>query len=232
MSNYPNAVANVPPALVNACWTTIGVRGDGSCPELKQYVHCRNCPVYSAGAMQVLESEVPVDDLGWRTYHFARPKQVKELDTQSIVIFRVGSEWLALPAPCVTEVANLRPIHSLPHRPSGVVLGLASVRGELLICVSIGHMLGLEPSVGVDQKVDRTAHPRLLVIRHEQVRAVCPVDEVHGIHRFHPRELMEVPATIARATATYSKALLSWHEHSVGLLDDELVFGSLKRSVA
>ena len=43
---------------------------------------------------------------------------------------------------------------------------------------------------------------------------------------------MEVPATIARATATYSKALLSWHEHSVGLLDDELVFSSLKRSVA
>jgi chemotaxis-related protein WspD len=72
----------------------------------------------------------------------------------------------------------------------------------------------------------------LLVIRHEKVRAVCPVDEVHGIHRFHPRELKEAPATVARAKATYSKALLSWHEHSVGLLDDELVFHSLKRSVA
>jgi len=44
--------------------------------------------------------------------------------------------------------------------------------------------------------------------------------------------LKEVPATIARATATYSKALLSWHEHSVGLLDPELVFHSLKRSLA
>jgi len=40
------------PAIVNACWTTIGVRGDASCPELKQHVHCRNCPVYSAGARQ------------------------------------------------------------------------------------------------------------------------------------------------------------------------------------
>ena len=217
---------------MNACWTTVGVRGDASCPELKQYVHCHNCPVYSAGAMQLLDRDLPLEDRARWTGQIARPKPVKELDTQSIVIFRVGSEWLALPAPCVTEVANLRPIHSLPHRPSGVVLGLASVRGELLICVSIGQMLGLEPSVGVDQKIDRTAHPRLLVIRHEQVRAVCPVDEVHGIHRFHPRELMEVPATIARATATYSKALLPWHEHSVGLLDAELLFHSLKRSVA
>jgi chemotaxis-related protein WspD len=232
MGNYLNTVANASPDIFNACWTTIGVRGDGSCPELKQYVHCRNCPVYSAGAMQVLDGEAPVDDLGWRTYHFAQPKQVKELDTQSIVIFRVGSEWLALPAPCVTEVANLRPIHSLPHRPSGVVLGLASFRGELLICVSIGHLLGLEPFAVVDQNAHRTSHKRLLVIRHEQVRAVCPVDEVHGIHRFHPGEMKEVPATIARATATYSRALLSWHEHSVGLLDDELVFHSLKRSMA
>src|ERR1700681_4659459 len=217
---------------MNACWTTIGVRGDASCPELKQYVHCHNCPVYSAGAMQLLGRDLPLEDRARWTGQIARPKPVKELDTQSIVIFRVGSEWLALPTPCVTEVANLLPIHTLPHRPSGVVLGLASVRGELLICVSLGHMLGLEPSVGVDQKIDRTAHPRLLVIRHEQVRAVCPVDEVHGIHRFHPRERKEVPATIARATATYSKALLSWHERSVGLLDDELLFHSVKRSVA
>src|SRR6266700_2012467 len=132
MGNDLNTVVNASPAIVNACWTAIGVRGDGSCPELKQYVHCRNCPVYSAGAMQVLDGEAPVDDLVRRTSHLAEPEHVKELNTQSIVIFRVGSEWLALPAPCVTEVANLRPIHRLPHRPSGMLLGLASVRGELL----------------------------------------------------------------------------------------------------
>jgi chemotaxis-related protein WspD len=112
-----------------------------------------------------------------------------------------------------------------------VVLGLASVRGELLVCVSLGQMLGLDPSAGAGQKVLRTVHRRVLVIGREQVRAVCPVDEVHGIHRFPPRELKEVPATVARATATYSRALLSWRERSVGLLDDELLFHSLKRSV-
>jgi chemotaxis-related protein WspD len=232
MDKHLNLAASASPAIVNACWATIGVRGDGSCPELKQYVHCRNCPVYSAGAMQVLDGEAPDDDIARRTSHFAQPERVKELDTQSIVIFRLGPEWFALPTACVTEVANPRPIHSLPHRPSAVVLGLASVRGELLICVSIGRLLGLDPSAGVDQKVRRTAHQRLLVIRHEQIRAVCPVDEVHGIHRFHPRELKEVPATVARATAAYSKVVLPWREHSVGLLDHELLFHTLKRSVA
>jgi chemotaxis-related protein WspD len=220
------------PATVNACWTTIGVRGDASCPELKQYVHCRNCPVYSDGAMRLLDGELPVDGRARWTSQISQPKPVKELNTQSIVIFRVGSEWLALPTACVTEVANLLPIHALPHRPSGVVLGLASVHGELLICVSLGHLLGLESPADDQQRARGTAHRRLLVIRRDQVRAVCPVDEVNGIHRFHPRALKDVPATVAGATPTYSKGLLSWHDRSVGLLDDELLFHSLKRSVA
>ena len=78
----------------------------------------------------------------------------------------------------------------------------------------------------------RDAYRRLLVIRRDDVRAVCPVDEVHGIHRFHPRELKDVPATVAKATATYSKAVLPWRGHSVGLLDDQLLFYALKRSLA
>jgi chemotaxis-related protein WspD len=218
--------------IVNACWTSIGVHGDRSCPELTQYVHCRNCPVYSAAAMQVLDGESSAADLAWWTGHFARPKPVKELNTRSIVIFRLGSEWFALPTPCVAEVSNLLPIHTIPHRRNLVVLGLASVRGELLVCVSLGRMLGLEPSAAADQKIRGTVHQRLLVIKRDRVRAVCPVDEVHGTHRFHPRELKEAPATVAGAAATYSRALLSWHERSVGLLDDELLFHSLKRSVA
>jgi chemotaxis-related protein WspD len=232
MANETTTAQSSSPNILNACWTTIGVQGDASCPELEQHVHCRNCPVYSAGAMHLLDAALPVDDLASRTTQFAQPKPVKELNTQSIVIFRVGTEWLALPTACVAEVANLLPIHTVPHRPSGVVMGLASVHGELLICISLGHMLGMEPSAVVHQRIRGTAERRLLVIRREHVRAVCPVDEVHGIHRFHPRELKEVPATVARATPTYSKALLSWKEHSVGLLDDELLFHSLKRSVA
>jgi chemotaxis-related protein WspD len=74
-------------------------------------------------------------------------------------------------------------------------------------------------------------YQRLLVIRRDDVRVVCPVDEVHGIHHVQPRELKDVPTTVAKATVTYSTALLSWRERSVGVLDDQLVFYSLKRSL-
>jgi len=69
------------------------------------------------------------------------------------------------------------------------------------------------------------------VIRRDAVRVVCPVDEVHGIHHFQQRDLKEVPTTVARATVAYSTALLSWRGRSVGVLDDELVFYTLARSL-
>jgi chemotaxis-related protein WspD len=232
MNNSPAAARPNDRAVISDCWNVIGVRGDASCPELKQYVHCRNCPVYFAAAAELLNADAPSSDSADRTLHFAEPERVDQREMKSIVIFRVASEWLALPTSVVVEVANLLPIHSLPHRPNGVVLGLASVRGELLICVSLSQVVSAAPlAAAVRAARLSTTYRRLLVIRREAVRVVCPVDEVHGIHRFHPRELKNVPATVAKATASYSTGLLPWRGHSVGTLDDQLLFYTLKRSI-
>ena len=218
--------------MADACWNRIGVHGDGSCPELQGCVHCHNCHVYSRAALELLEGEAPPGYHEERTTHFATPKHAEVGDTQTIVIFRIGAEWLALPVLAVTEIATLRPIHSLPHRRSGVVLGLTNIRGELLVCVSLGQMLGLEQSAEEHREPGRDTHRRLLVIRGADVRSVCPVDEVHGIHRVRLQELQDVPATVAKATATYSKVMVPWNGHSVGLLDDQLLCYTLQRSLA
>jgi chemotaxis-related protein WspD len=231
MSGHP-IIEPCEPRRAADCWTTIGVHGDGSCPELKHHVHCRNCPVYAEGARRLLDGDAPAGDIARWTRHFAEPKPIEERHTESVLVFRVGSEWLALASPCVAEVAALLPIHTLPHRPKGVVQGVASVRGELLICVSLGCLLGIESPAGVDRTAHRASHPRVLVIHREHLRLVCPVDEVHGIHRFHPRELMDVPSTVAGAASTYSRALLSWRDRSIGVLDDERLFHALRRSAA
>jgi len=217
--------------VIDDCWNRIGVRGDGSCPELTQYVHCHNCPVYAAGAADLLDADAPASYFADRTAHFAAPAHIEEGERRSVVIFRVASEWLALPTSVVVEVANLLPIHTLPHRQNRVVLGLASVRGELLVCVSLREVVGSEPLAAASREGRGTAYQRLLVIRRESIRVVCPVDEVHGIHRFHPRELKAVPTTVAKSTVAYSTALLPWQGHSVGALDDQLLFYTLKRSL-
>jgi chemotaxis-related protein WspD len=231
MNESPDTARRLDRAIINDCWNRIGVHGDGSCPELKQHIHCRNCPVYSAAAADLLDGDPPANYLAEWTSHFAEPKRTEEIATWSVVIFRVGAEWLALPTSVVMEVANLVPVHSLPHRQNDAVLGLASVRGELLVCVSLGQIVGVEPPLAASRERRSTVYQRLLVLRREDVRVVCPVDEVHGIHRVLLEELKDLPITVAKAAVTYSTALLSWHEQSVGILDDQLLFYSLKRSL-
>jgi chemotaxis-related protein WspD len=232
MSEQPGTVVPFARAALNDCWNSIGVHGDGSCPELAQHVHCRNCPVYSAGAAELLDVDPPASYLAEWTRHFAQRKPDEDAETRSVLIFRVASEWLALPTSVVTEVANLVPIHSLPHRQNRVVVGLASIRGELLVCVSLGEVLGVDPNAAQNRERRGTVYQRLLVIARDDVRAVCPVDEVHGLHRFHPRELKEVPTTVANAAITYSTGVLTCDSRLVGLLDDQLLFYTLKRSLA
>jgi chemotaxis-related protein WspD len=148
------------------------------------------------------------------------------------VLFRVGLEWLALPTALFQEIAALRPIHSLPHRRGGAVLGLGNVRGELIVCLSLAHVLAIEPvPAGGAEGVSR-AHQRLLVIQRDGQRIAFPVDEVHGVHRFHRRELQAVPATVARAAAAHTAAVLRWRDHTVGCLDDARLWATLNRSLA
>jgi chemotaxis-related protein WspD len=221
-------------AVVDDCWNRIGVRGDRSCPELRACIHCRNCDVFAAGAAELLDGAVPTAHLAEWTDHLARPKPTADVEARSIVIFRIGVEWLALPAASVLEVANVLRVHSLPHRKNGVVLGVVNVRGQLLVCVSLGRIVGVDPAAAPPlARGRRTAeYRRLLVIARDEVRVVCPVDEVHGLYHAQTREMGSVPTTLARTGATYSVAVVSWMGRSVGILDDQLLFYSLKRSLA
>ncbi|MEO8078183.1 MAG: chemotaxis protein CheW, partial [Acidobacteriota bacterium] len=109
MSEHPS-LPTVPAAGLDDCWNRIGVRGNRSCPKLTQYVHCRNCPVYVAGAAALLDADAPDSYFADRTAHFARPANDGTHETRSVVIFRVASEWVALPTAIVVEVANPLPI--------------------------------------------------------------------------------------------------------------------------
>jgi chemotaxis-related protein WspD len=221
-------------AVINDCWNRIGVQGDRSCPELVQHIHCRNCPVYSAAAALLLDGEMGDAYVHERTAHFSREQADHSHDTLSLVIFRIGREWLSLPSSTLLEVTDVRPVHPIPHNNGGVVQGLVNLRGELLICVSVGRLLGLESSGKAGSEQERTPGvcPRLLVIHDEGGRLAFPVDEIDGIHRLDPRTLDKVPATIANATSAYSEAMLPWKNGTVGCLDPQLLLYALNRSLA
>ncbi|MFM9961437.1 MAG: chemotaxis protein CheW [Planctomycetaceae bacterium] len=132
--------------LENDCWNQIGVTGDRSCPELQKHVHCRNCPVFTAAGQRLFEREPPAVYLAEWTKRLAEPEVVAERDTISVLIFRVGEEWLAFDIGLLVEIAEPRPIHTLPQRSNEILAGLVNIRGELELCVSLGGLLGIEPN--------------------------------------------------------------------------------------
>lgn len=218
---------------IRDCWNTIGVRGDGSCTKLVQHVHCRNCPVYSAAAADLLDRHVPDDYLQHWTTHVARKEvEAKRTGTQSALVFRLGAEWLAIPTGLFKEVVGHRAVHSLPDRRHSTVRGLVNIRGELVVCISLSQLLGLEQVAAKKAEKRRIWEGRLLMIGHDGAHTAFPADEVHGTLRFHPDDLREVPSTIARATTTYIKAILPWQDQSIGLLDEQLLTATLNRSLS
>ena len=210
--------------LSEGCWKTIGINGDGSCAQLLQYVHCRNCPVYAGAAAQVLDVDVPPYYAQESTRTVAAEKPIAFIQTTAVVIFRVGAEWLALPSAIFKEVAADRLIHSLPHRRSDALVGVVNIRGELLVCASLTHILGVAGGIAA------SGMRRMLVIQEGPHCTVCPVDEVHGMERFQTESLKQVPATLGAAAQSYTRGVLSWRRRSVGVLDSDLILQALNRS--
>lgn len=142
---------------------------------------------------------------------------------QSVVLFRLGGEWLAVATSIFAEIAQRRPIHRIPHRSGPLLLGLTNLRGQMRLCVSLHYLLQIEE--GAKQ------YARMLAIQKGDQRWIFPVDEVYGNHRYRKRELQNVPVTVSKSTANYLKGVIAWEGKGVGVLDEDLLFQSLKRSL-
>jgi chemotaxis-related protein WspD len=180
----------------------------------------------------LLDRPAPADYVREWTARLAAEDQAAEAGTETALIFRVGTEWLCLPVPVFEEIAEPLPVHRVPHRRDGVLLGLVNVRGELLPCVSLGALLQLDqPEAAVASSAGQW-RGRLLVANRQRSRLAFPVDEVHGVYRYQPRELQPVPTTLEWAAGVYTRHMLLWHGRAVASLDDELLFHALNGSLA
>jgi chemotaxis-related protein WspD len=169
--------------------------------------------------------------------HFARSDRgLKGQDTASddsktVMIFRLGEEWLALPTGILHDVVEPKPVRSLPHRRDAIVLGLVNIRGELLLCVSLHALLHIE-----DKATTRSARAdslrRLVVMGRKDRRLAFAADETYGVQRYDRSAVLAVPATISMAASAFTTSMLIWEDRSVGCLDETLVLDMLDRSFA
>ncbi len=213
------------------CWKTIGVNGDRSCPELEELGHCRYCATFSQQGRVLLNREAPENYLDEWVSLLAQERKAVSHDLKAIQVFRLMSEWLALPAHCWVEVVGLRPVRPLPHRSNQVLLGIVSVRGEIHLCVSLSNLLGIEKDEGTEENESRRVSPRFCVVRRDNVNWVFPVDEVHGLVSYSDEDVQAIPSTLAKSFQKFSLGMLDIAGRKCGLLDEAPVFDALLRSV-
>lgn len=212
--------------LIDDCWNRIGVRGDKSCPLLVEHIHCRNCAVYAAAAVRLLDRySLGQQDIAALQYSELRGK----VESRSLLVFRLADEWLALATRCLVEVAPLQPVHSLPHQRSRALLGVANVRGALVACLSLGELLGVDPDTVVASTARVT--PRMLILAAENGSVVVPVDEVDAIHRIDLSDIQAGETPSAVAGARFTRAVMQFKGRSLRILDDELLMSAVTRSL-
>ena len=139
----------------------------------------------------------------------------------SVLIFRLGEEWLAFRTQAVAEVTTPRPVHRVPHRSNQIFMGLVNLQGQVQLCVSLHGLLG----------VAAPASPARLVVLRDRERAetwAFAADEVLGVQRVPRSQWRGVPSTLVNPAVGFSQAVLSWNGRSIGLLDEQRVFTALR----
>lgn len=211
---------------IDDCWNRIGIHGDRSCPLLEEHIHCRNCSVYSAAATRLLDRYSLVQDHREQVHVTELQRDIK---TRSVLVFRLGEEWLGLATRCLSEVAPLQAIHSLPHQRSRALLGVANVRGALVACISLVELLGLDSNPVVSSSA--RIMPRMLILAADGGPVVVPVDEVEGIHGMDERELDSASASGTHANARFTRGVMQWKDRSLRLLDEQELLSAVHRSL-
>ena len=206
-----------------SCWRRIGVYGgDHSCERLSEAIHCRNCEVFHVAArgMFARESMPERPEAVGRALH-------DDVDERSVLVFRIGSQWLGLPTAQLAEVAPDRPIRRLAHRTSGKLEGAVNVRGELHLCVSLAEMLGL-----TRREMQGGETSRLILLR-DPTGALLAFrsDEVRGLQHFTPDQVEAAPDTLGDALKRCVEGLIPGEGGHVALLKDGAVIDALEEAL-
>lgn len=157
----------------------------------------------------------------------------ESIPKQSLLVFRIKSEWLALPSHCIKEVTKTTFIHRLPHTNSTVLLGITNVQGELLVTTSMQNLLGIpDPTQPTPKNYTFNRYSRFIVFGNKKDSFVFPADELFGLTHVKFDAIEPVPISIVKSLKNYFSGIFILPESniSVGLLDDKLIIDSLNEN--
>ncbi len=136
-----------------------------------------------------------------RDYAKGESKLEVKGELKGCLAFRLGEEWNLLDMGVVDEVAKLPKLALLPRRPEPI-LGLANVRGRIILVVDLGEMLTRTKTKVSDQS-------RLVLLRTGNEVTGFIAEEVVGISKWDTGEAQDSFNIVGDLGAEFIKGLYS-----------------------
>ncbi len=137
---------------------------------------------------------------------------------ERLVCFWLGDQLFGAPIRFVRETVRLRPITRVFHTPDFIV-GLASLRGEILAVVDVARLLGLAAT-----PLDHDTH--ILIVECAKKRAGVLADRLSEVRDVQLGATQPPPPTLDPVTAAFLRGVVSLPEAPLGVVDLERVFSS------
>jgi chemotaxis-related protein WspD len=166
---------------------------------------------------------------GWRAgwaADLASPIETGENRQAKLFVFRLGNEWFGVDPGTVSEAARVVPVRSLPHHDPGVVAGLVSLRGRVLVLLKLAEFLQ------VSRWEADTTLQRLLIFRHGEWRFGALADEVAGFFSFPATQVHSLPATHERDETAFAHGLFARPGRSIIWLNTGRLLPALRARLA
>lgn len=202
------------------------------CPKLEEFIHCQNCDVFHAASLNAYERALPDDYRQEWTELLAGAKEMAITDAKSVIVFRIGNEWVAIATSLCKEISRMMKVHRLPHNKSQILKGVVNNGGEIRICFSLGSLLGIEKANQVFNDGMLAVYARMIVMEVSGRSYVFPVSEIKGLLHYREADRAPLPNTASSSSASYMNGVIKWEDKTVGCLDEELLSAHLERSIS
>ncbi|MBL4775021.1 MAG: chemotaxis protein CheW [Mariprofundus sp.] len=175
-------------------------------------------------ADNIFELDAPEGYLeDWAKY-LAMSHHQRDAEGHGVILFELADEVFAWPAVALQVTLSPRSVHVLPHRRSLILQGVSHVRGALLPCMSLAHLLGVERD-----KRDEASMP-LLMVGEAYQPWLFSVDKLIGFYRYQNKALIHMPVA-DEGQGCYSVGMFEYQGMSVSLLDTSLVMAAFGRAL-
>ena len=137
---------------------------------------------------------------------------------ESLLGFRLGDEWYAVPLTHVREVLRVTTITPLPAVPPPI-LGVVNVRGTIMSVTDPKSLLAL-PSTAL------TPASRFIVLATASAETVLLVDEVETVFAMPQSRLEPVLATLDAKRGAWVTSTCRWRDRLVAVLRGDRLLAS------